>query len=131
MNGFELKEINIDNRKKTLGLYVTEAAFSNISSLFEHRSANIYVGKDKCTKMGIKGYAWSLNAYAYKVHVGDRLVTKYAIYGTCGDSSFGPAPTFYVKKYGGNIRVARIFYNAFLKYIEENKYTLIGRKFGL
>lgn len=129
MEGFELKEIN--NGRKTMGLYVTEAAFSNISSLFEHHVGNLYNGKDKCTKMGIKGYAWSLHAYSYKVHVGDQLVPKYAIYGSCGDSSFGPAPFFYAKKYGGNIRAARIFYNAFLKYVEENKYTLIGRKFGL
>jgi hypothetical protein len=129
MEGIVLKEIR--HNKKTLGLYMSEQAFSNISSLFEHHAGNFYRGKDKSTTMGIKGYAWSLHAYAYKSYEGDKLITKYAIYGTCGDSSFGPAPSYCAKKYGGNIRAARIFYNEFLKYIQDNKFALIGKKFGI
>ena len=112
---------------------MSENTFSNISVLFQPVKKSLpSAGIHPCTRMGIKGYAWSLHVYAQKMHgEGDKFVTRYAIYGSCGDSSFGPAPSYYSKKYGGNIRAARIFYGTFLKYIEENKFSLIGKKFGL
>jgi hypothetical protein len=132
MEGVTLKEARYGSRK-TMVLYMSEKAFSDISPLFNQKINSLPVsGTHPCTRMGIKGYAWTLFAYTQRVYESDgKLSTRYAIYGTCGDSTFGPAPYYYNKRYGGNIRAARIFYRSFLKYVEENRFSLIGKKFGL
>lgn len=130
MEGIIVKEIK--NGRKTLSMSMTERAFSNVSSLFSPESGPLPMkGMHPATTMGIKGYQWTLFAKSYVVYVGDKKEKRYYIYGSCGDSSFGSAPSYYSSRYKGNIRAARIFYNAFLKYISENKFKLMGEKFGL
>ena len=125
-----IKEIKIN--RKTLTMEMSEKAFSIISSLFSPESGPLPMkGIHPITHKSINGYAWSLFAHSYKYEIDGESRKKYYIYGSCGDSSFGRAPSWYSSKYRGHIRVARIFYKVFLDYIIENKFKLIGTKFGI
>jgi hypothetical protein len=129
LEGVVVKEIT-NNGRKTLSMTMTERAFSNVSSLFSPESLPLR-GVHPVTTMGIKGYQWTLFAKSHVVYVGDKKEKRYYIYGSCGDSTFGLSPSYYTNRYRGNIMPARTFYKAFLKYITENKFKLMGEKFGL
>jgi hypothetical protein len=99
--------------RPTMILKLGPQSWEKVKHLFDDQGRP----KEELHKIKAGGYTWDLYAQSYKQ--GDNIMHK--IYGVAGDSTFGNAPLFYQQKYRGNIKIAKIIFDQFIKkYLQES-----------
>lgn len=93
--------------KPTMILKLGPQSWEKVKDLFDDQGRP---GKD-VSKIRVGPYVWSL--YVKKYIEDGKIIHQ--IYGVAGDFTFGNAPTFYQQKYRGNIKVAKVVFDWFIK----------------
>lgn len=91
-------------------LILSEEGFRKVESLFDKDGRGI---RDGFT-MNLRS---KHNIYCWKLHITKRGDTEfpYSVYGTSGDSTFGPSPWFYYSQYSGNLKVSGEIFGEFIR----------------
>ena len=117
-NDYSLKEVKFQSLKPTWSLQLTKSGWEKVKHLFNENGTPI----SKDVEYNINGYIWKLLIdKPYKIHnnITNEETVMYRVYGTCGDYTFGGAPTYYKSSLSGNKKTAKkvydLFINEFLK----------------